>query len=185
MSTSISKLHILLNDTTIFSYEYDEKIINVDYSDIAELFAYATEEDMESVFIYPEDQMVLGFLTVASGQGGLAFALDAATKRIVHASDGAYTISIARYQGYLYSLCYIANYVTKGNIKLFRCPFGVINPSLEPDEVAYECNCDYGSYNGEIGSLSLVSSEKGLFLRDKNNTSPIIANLLPNRKTSN
>ena len=171
---NISNLKFVIDANNLLQYEVDGEINFIPFSVIREFWVYATSEDFEGGSAYVSDSYIVGFITVASGQGGIVFVWNALSHKIVHISEGAYTISVLLLRDKVYSLCYVTNYVTPAHFVLCITEFGLMDVDTEATVVEFDCSFSVEKFDGNCDSVKLISDADGLYLSADDQKYPIL-----------
>jgi len=170
---SIEMLEFVADTNNLLQYEMDGKTEAIPFSAIRRYWEYATSEDFEGGSAYVNGSYIIGFITVASGQGGLVFVWNIATHKIEHISGGAYTISVLLHGNTVYNFCCVTNYMTPAYFMLCKAKLGTKDASTEADVVKFDCSCSIGEYNGNYGSIKLMADKEELYLSADSKRYPI------------
>lgn len=160
----IQLLKFVAKTNTLLQYEVDGKIEIIPFSAIREYWEYATGEDFEGGSAYVSGSYIVGFITVASGQGGIVFVWNVVNQKIEHVSEGAYTISVLLHGDTVYNLCCVANYMTPAHFMLCKAKLGTKDANTAADVVEFDCSCSIDEYNGNFGSVKLMADKEELYL---------------------
>lgn len=169
----IKLLDFIADENNLLQYEEDGRIETIPFSAITEYWEYATGEDFEGGSAYVNGSYIIGFITVACGQGGIVFVWNAANRKLEHISEGAYTISVLLLDDTVYNLCFVMNYMTPAHFMLCKSQLGTKDASTEADVVEFDCSCSVDNYNGTIGSVKLMAENAKLYLMKDGDKYPI------------
>lgn len=161
---NIGMLKYVVDANNLLQYEVNGAIHTIPFSAILSYWKYATADDFEGGHAYVSGLHIIGFITVASGQGGVIFVWNAITHKIEHISDGAYVISVILYHNMIYSLCVITNYFMSAKFCLYKIEFGTKDIDLEACVVKFNCSYSIDEYNGDYNSIRLIVYKDKLYL---------------------
>ena len=131
----ITDVKEILDGDTLLTYKYNEADSVLPFSALEPYWSYANADGVEGWEFKYSDKMIAGYLTTASGQGGIAFIWDAAEKKIVHLSNADFAISLSVANGYFYTLANICYWGTPSTVKLYRSKIGTMNIEWDEDVV--------------------------------------------------
>lgn len=160
----ISNLQFVADGNDLLQYSVDGITNTIPLSAFQKHWAYASSEDIEGGSAYASGAYIVGFVTTASGQGGIVFVWNTATKKLEHISEGAYTIAVLLHDDIVYNLCCVMNYSTPAHFLLCKSAFGTMDAYAEVTIIDHECSYSIDDYNGSYGSVKLLADKGGLFL---------------------
>lgn len=169
----IDMLQYVADENVLLQYKADGKIETIPFSAIREYWEYATSECFEGGSAYVCGSHIIGFITVASGQGGVVFVWNVFTHKIEHISEGAYTISVLLHDGQVYNLCCVENYITPAHFVLGRINLGTKDAYKEATIVPFTCAFSIDEYNGKLDSIELAVDEGILILSANGQRYPV------------
>ena len=149
----IDNIQILLKNGIVLTYtkhgEGVEKTL--EFSKLFEYWDYADDEEEPYLSVGAVGNMIYGIMTIAESQGGIIFIYDCDTEKVVHVSNGDYGVDFDVEDGYVYLLCYVSNFVTKGHFMIFRTEYGVKDSIIEGTAIQCDLPDADDPLNARIG----------------------------------
>ncbi len=124
----IQNLMSVIDGDILFTYQYDGREEALSFSSLKPLWDHADASEVEDWFFQINGNQIIGYITVAEGQGGIAFIWDAGAKKIVHISNAEYAVSLYCDDCYLYTLSDINYWGKPSTLALYRSKVGIIDP---------------------------------------------------------
>ena len=154
----INKIELVAkNDVLIEVVSNDFKKV-IRFSDIQPYWSYATEEDFEGGFAKIIGDKILFSLSTASMQGGIVAIWNANSQKIEHISEGAYCVTANIYNGKVYRLLCVSNFVTKEHFELWETPIGIMDANEEGTEIQIDTQTLCDKFDGSYSSVDLEVS---------------------------
>ena len=138
--------------------EYENSGIKncVKHDDIAKYWNHANEDEIEEIKVLEQGKYLVGLLTVASGQGGVTYVWNKEENKLVHISDGAFAVSAALTDSFIYLLLYVSSFTKKEEYMVTKVPFGTMNATDEGEVVAR--NIERIEWNGNLGDIVIEAA---------------------------
>ena len=73
-----------LNDNFINLYKNDELMYTYDWESLKDIWKYATQDDVEGIYVTYDAGLMSIILTTAEGQGGVVAVVDTRTDKLIH-----------------------------------------------------------------------------------------------------
>ena len=159
MTIMINKIELVAkNDVLIEVVSNDFKKV-IRFSDIQPYWSYATEEDFEGGFAKIIGDKILFSLSTASMQGGIVAIWNANSQKIEHISEGAYCVTANIYNGKVYRLLCVSNFVTKEHFELWETPIGTMDANEEGKQINLDFENVSNKFDGSYPSIGLEVSD--------------------------
>lgn len=146
-------LKVVNKNGILLKYDYKGVKNNLRHSIISKHWEYANEEELEEIKVYADKNLLIGLLTVASGQGGVIFVYDMEKKELIHISEGSYAVDVKQRDNNLFVLHYVSNWGSKSNFMVSKTELGIMDPWNEVDVVLKDLEIDEDKWNGSVDSI--------------------------------
>lgn len=161
----IKGIKYLATNDVLIEVDLENKKADIKFSDVAPYWSYANEEDFEGGFAKVFEDKVLFSVVTASGQGGIIAVWDGQTQKIVHVSEGAYCVAADVYDGKIYRLLCVSNFVTKSHFELWETAIGSFDANEEGTRVDTEISSVDDKYNGVYSSIELKVTNNSFVIK--------------------
>lgn len=163
----IKKIKFIATENNLIEVDLENQKVNIKFSDILPYWSYATESDFEGGFAKIFDDKILFSIVTASSQGGIIAIWNSKTQKIEHISDGAYCVAADLYDGKVYRLLSVSNFVTKEHFELWETPFGILDSNEEGNQIKTDLSSIDDKYDGSYSSVALKVSDKDFTVKMK------------------
>ena len=154
----IKSIKFIAKEDALIKVGLESGKVTINFSDIQPYWSYATEEDFEGGFAKIIGDKILFSLSTASLQGGIVAIWNANSQKIVHVSEGAYCVAADVYNGKIYRLLAVSNFVTKEHFELWETPIGIIDANEEGTEIQLDTQAICDKFDGSYSSVDLEVS---------------------------
>lgn len=155
----IKNIKFITNEDALIEVELENSKVNINFSDILPYWPYATEEDFEGGFAKVIGDKILFSISTASMQGGIIATWDANSQKIEHISEGAYCVTANIYNGKVYRLLCVSNFVTKEHFELWETPIGTMDANEEGKQINLDFENVSNKFDGSYPSIGLEVSD--------------------------
>ena len=159
----------VVEDDTFLEYQYQGKSGVIHFSDLNKYWNYATADDFEGGSFLIQNNLIIGTMLVAQGQGGIIYVWDAEKDELIHISEGSYTVAIALANQTIYNLALVSNFMTKAHFIIEKRNLGIMDAFFEGERLTCEIPCTPDDYNGDMNTINLavLSENLCIILNDK------------------
>ena len=154
----IKSIKFIAKEDALIEVGLESGGVTINFSDIQPYWSYATEEDFEGGFAKIIGDKILFSLSTASMQGGIVAIWNANSQKIEHVSEGAYCVAADVYNGEIYRLLAVSNFVTKEHFELRETPIGIMNANEEGTEIQLDTQALCDKFDGSYSSVGLEVS---------------------------
>ena len=141
---------------------------------LSEYFPSLREYPYEHLNVKTEDDsLVVGVITVASGQGGLIFVWDPFRDELIHASEGAFALTAVIKGDQVVSLHDVQYWGMPEHFELKYNTFGIMDTNIEPKAYPNPIPTFSSRYDGNPDNMDLLLTDGCLFMRLYDETLPI------------
>lgn len=148
-------LKVVNKNGILLKYDYKDVNNNLRHSVISKHWEYANEEELEEIKVYADKSLLVGLLTVASGQGGVIFVYDMEKKELIHISEGSYAVDVKLKDDNIFVLHYVSNWGSKSNFMVSKTELGIMDPWNEGDVLLKDIEIDEDKWNGSVDSIDM------------------------------
>ena len=168
------KITISDNPDRLVTAETPNGIVHLSLDKLIEYFPSLREYPYEHLNVKTEDDaLVVGVITVASGQGGLIFVWDPVRDELIHASEGAFALTAIIKGDQVVSLHDVQYWGMPEHFELKYNIFGIKDTSIEPKAYPDPIPTFSSSYDGNPDNMDLLLTDGRLYMRLFDETLPI------------
>ena len=130
-------------------------------------------ETIEHVNARVEDDLVVGVVTVAQGQGGLVFVWDPIRDKLLHVSDGTYALTAVIKGDKVISLHDVAYWGVPQHFELKCISFGTMDAGIDPEPYSKPVPEFSSEYDGNPDQADLILKDSRLYMKLNEETLPV------------
>ena len=142
------------SDGIFATYENSGKSYELKLDTVKEYWDYANEEDVESLRLSTDGKMIIANFTTASDQGGVVTVWDSGGN-LIHISRAEFGIASTIYDGYVYTLCAVHDFVTPLNYLITKNKFGTMDAWKEDEAYENISFSDAGAFETHVNGGKL------------------------------
>lgn len=129
------EIKLINSESVIAELSLENEVQIIDYESIKKIAPQFNYDDVEGLWLDSFDNIVVGIIFIAQGQGSLIFAWDTEQKKIVHLTNGAYSEVLFFDGEYIYGVCNVSCWGVESHIELYRYKFKTVDTSYEGEQV--------------------------------------------------